>query len=96
MSDVTSCIALTDDGDKVDADSPLKEPLKKKGANIHNPYPNFKVLKMICKIIGIYFAHHVCRSSMTRAGGKRRQGAKRVLRVKSETGVGLIRLTTMR
>ena len=29
--------------EKSEPDSPLKEPLKKKGNDIHNPYPNFKV-----------------------------------------------------
>ena len=43
MNDITSCIAIAEENEKLDIDSPLKEPLKKKGANIHNPYPNFKV-----------------------------------------------------
>ena len=45
LVDITSCI-LAEDESKLDADhtiSPLKEPLKKKGNDITNPYPNFKV-----------------------------------------------------
>jgi len=45
LVDITSCILAADES-KLDPDhtiSPLKEPLKKKGNDITNPYPNFKV-----------------------------------------------------
>lgn len=45
LVDITSCI-LAEDESKLDNEqtiSPLKEPLKKKGNDITNPYPNFKV-----------------------------------------------------
>ena len=34
---------MPEESEKSEQDSPLKEPLKKKGNDIHNPYPNFKV-----------------------------------------------------
>ena len=40
---------MPEESEKSEQDSPLKEPLKKKGNDIHNPYPNFKVRK-ICDI----------------------------------------------
>ena len=48
LADITSCI-MPEESEKSEQDSPLKEPLKKKGNDIHNPYPNFKVSK-ICDI----------------------------------------------
>lgn len=42
LADITSCI-MPEESEKSEQDSPLKEPLKKKGNDIHNPYPNFKV-----------------------------------------------------
>ena len=37
---------MPEESEKSEQDSPLKEPLKKKGNDIHNPYPNFKVRKI--------------------------------------------------
>ena len=43
LADVTSCI-MAEESEKIESEvSPLKEPLKKKGHDIQNPYPNFKV-----------------------------------------------------
>ena len=47
MIDITSCI-MPDELEKNECEvSPLKEPLKKKGADIQNPYPNFKVINTV-------------------------------------------------
>ena len=45
LADITSCI-MPEESEKSEQDSPLKEPLKKKGNDIHNPYPNFKVRRL--------------------------------------------------
>ena len=50
---MTSCI-LAEDESKVESEqsiSPLKEPLKKKGNDITNPYPNFKVCATHVKLV---------------------------------------------
>ena len=48
LIDITSCILSEEDTKTVNeqSSSPLKEPLKKKGSDINNPYPNFKVRLM--------------------------------------------------
>ncbi|CAG5084215.1 Oidioi.mRNA.OKI2018_I69.PAR.g10580.t1.cds [Oikopleura dioica] len=44
VSDMTSCIAISEDLEFPEKEiSPYKEPLKKKGGSHSNPYPNFKV-----------------------------------------------------
>ena len=53
LADITSCI-LADDESKIESEqsiSPLKEPLKKKGNDITNPYPNFKVCATHVKLV---------------------------------------------
>ncbi|CBY24787.1 unnamed protein product [Oikopleura dioica] len=46
VSDMTSCIAISEDLEFPEKElSPYKEPLKKKGGRTSNPYPNFKVLE---------------------------------------------------
>ena len=50
---MTSCI-LAEDESKLETEqsiSPLKEPLKKKGNDITNPYPNFKVCVTHVKLV---------------------------------------------
>ena len=52
---------MPEESEKSEQDSPLKEPLKKKGNDIHNPYPNFKVRKIlnITTLNGPYRMDHI-------------------------------------